>query len=280
MTRQPQNKTDQIIKVYDLFLVDILGIIHDGHKPIGSGVAFVNRLTKTPSKRVIFVSNAPRLEQDTRKALMEKGVVGNFDVMTSGEATRYFLSEYIPAHRVYHFGAQRNEDLLKDHPQKCVKHPKDADLILLSAYLEENENEDDFRKEFETVVASGKKIICVNPDHYATFKGTRRRVAGYIAQMLKAEGCNIHYIGKPDPFIYELTFDRFRLDAHPKTRTIMIGDTLETDIAGAATFGISSALILTGTTGYEISTQPEVVKSYLLNKNPLPPKPTYVLKSL
>lgn len=273
--------TSNWLKDYDLFLVDILGIVHDGQHPIHSNIQFLNEVIKTSGKRLIFLSNAPRLADKTQRSLEEMGVTPPFDVITSGEATRYFLKEYVPNHKVYHFGAARNQDILENHPQVSVPSPKEADLILLTAFLEENEDDSTYSQEFEKVLASGKRIICANPDTYASYQGTKRRVAGYIAQKLQEGGGDVHYIGKPDPFIYELTFKRFGINPEMKARTIMIGDTLENDIRGANAFGIDSALILTGNTAWQVSHQPDIVRSHVTSNKELAQLiPTYILKSL
>lgn len=256
---------NELINRYEIFLVDIHGIIDDGHKVIQSAVDFINQITHNNDKRVVFISNAPRLAPDTRKSLISKGVTGDFDVMTSGEATRYYFQEFMPDLKVYHFGSARNEDILKDFPQTVVNAPDEADIILLTAYLEENEDIDCIQEEIRAVLKSGKPILCANPDTYASFKMTRRKVSGYIAQHLKDLGAEVRYIGKPDPFIYELTFKHLNINHGLKHKAVMIGDTLENDIAGANAFGIDSVLVLTGNTAWQVSHQPEVVKDHVVN---------------
>jgi ribonucleotide monophosphatase NagD (HAD superfamily) len=51
------------------------------------------------------------------------------------------------------------------------------------------------------------------------------------------------YIGKPNPFAFELTLQSMQLSKH---QMLMVGDRVETDIRGAHDFGMRSVLVRTG----------------------------------
>ena len=70
-------------------------------------------------------------------------------------------------------------------------------------------------------------------------------------------------LGKPHPAIYREAFRR-----SGTMDMVMIGDQIETDIKGANDFGIASALISTGVSGYDVSQLPESER------------PTYLIESL
>lgn len=59
-------------------------------------------------------------------------------------------------------------------------------------------------------------------------------------------------LGKPHPAIYQEAFRR-----SGTMDMVMIGDQIETDIKGANDFGIASALINTGVSGYDVSQLPQ-----------------------
>ena len=59
-------------------------------------------------------------------------------------------------------------------------------------------------------------------------------------------------LGKPHPAIYQEAFRR-----SGTMDMVMIGDQIETDIKGANDFGIASALINTGVSGYDVSRLPK-----------------------
>jgi 4-nitrophenyl phosphatase len=62
-------------------------------------------------------------------------------------------------------------------------------------------------------------------------------------------------IGKPAPTMLHAAVDMLGADAR---RTLMIGDRLDTDIAGAQAAGLASALVLTGVTSPESLRESEI----------------------
>ncbi len=103
-------------------------------------------------------------------------------------------------------------------------------------------------------------LITPNPDTYwPDGKGGFGIGAGatgrFIAGILKEMGMNIEpiYLGKPYPAIYDYALDEmaesFRLPSlPPKSRVLMLGDSLSSDMRGAHNSGIKSGLLLTGIT--------------------------------
>jgi 4-nitrophenyl phosphatase len=89
-------------------------------------------------------------------------------------------------------------------------------------------------------------LVCPNPDLvYPRGGGALGFTAGALALMIEAGLRRLHadaprfaYLGKPAPALFELA--RAGLDG---ARLLMIGDQLETDIAGARAAGIDAALV-------------------------------------
>ena len=88
--------------------------------------------------------------------------------------------------------------------------------------------------------------ICANPDISIPKGDIIRYCAGYFARIIEENGGEVVYTGKPKNVIYQHIFKR--LATVPKHRILMIGDTFETDILGAQSARIDSALVLTGNT--------------------------------
>jgi len=68
-------------------------------------------------------------------------------------------------------------------------------------------------------------------------------VGSWVQMLEKASGVKAIYIGKPNPYAFELTLKSMNLN---KTEVIMVGDQVSTDIKGAINFGIKSILLKTG----------------------------------
>jgi 4-nitrophenyl phosphatase len=69
-----------------------------------------------------------------------------------------------------------------------------------------------------------------------------------LAALQAATGTAPLVIGKPEKAMFEVALQRLGTTSE---QTLMIGDRLETDIAGARRAGLSTALVLTGTTTAE-----------------------------
>jgi ribonucleotide monophosphatase NagD (HAD superfamily) len=72
-----------------------------------------------------------------------------------------------------------------------------------------------------------------------------------VAALEYATGARAHSVGKPDPLIFETALDRLG-----PGRTLMIGDRLDADLAGAAAAGIDCAIVLSGVTTRDQASAP------------------------
>jgi ribonucleotide monophosphatase NagD (HAD superfamily) len=58
-----------------------------------------------------------------------------------------------------------------------------------------------------------------------------------------AAGIKATYIGKPNPYVFDITLESMALDP---AEVLMVGDRMSTDIIGARQAGIPSVLVKTG----------------------------------
>ncbi len=86
-------------------------------------------------------------------------------------------------------------------------------------------------------------MVCANPDLEVVRDGVRIICAGLLAEYYKADGGTVIQRGKHDPAIYTPTLAMLGTS---RERTLAIGDSLRTDIAGAKAAGIASCWVLSG----------------------------------
>jgi HAD superfamily hydrolase (TIGR01459 family) len=123
----------------------------------------------------------------------------------------------------------------------------DADFILNTGPWEDGETIADYESKLVAGVEHGLKMICANPDLEVIRGGRRIICAGALAQRFEELGGNVLYYGKPYPPIYDSCL---HLIGNPEPRRVLaIGDSLRTDIAGAAGMGMDSILVLGGIHG-------------------------------
>lgn len=257
---------------YSTYLIDVVGVISDGKKPFDHAIKTVNSLIHQ-QKHVIFVSNNPRPSAFTRQTLTTFGITGNYHVVTSGDVLHHTLATTLAQKKIYHLGRNRQHALLEGTNATITSSLCDADVIIVSCFVEGNEDKKTFDTDLENIIHAGKPVYCPNPDQIALEGEILRYPSGYFAHTLHQRGVPITYLGKPSRILYDfITQAHIDIDFTHRT-TLMIGDTLETDICGAINFGIDSLLLLSGVTGLLMKKNPHTIQQS-------PHKPTYIMEKL
>ena len=101
-------------------------------------------------------------------------------------------------------------------------------------------------------IERGARLLATNPDNWCPISSTGTRPgAGATAAFLEAStGRRAYYIGKPNGYMFHRARRKLAEmggGAMPE-QTIVIGDTMETDIRGAIEAGLQAYLVLTGST--------------------------------
>jgi HAD superfamily hydrolase (TIGR01459 family) len=236
---------------YDGFIVDLWGVVHDGVRPYPGVLDCLARL-KAAGKRVVFLSNAPRRAEKIAEALGEMGITPEFydAVMSSGEAVYLALRDRTDefaalGETLYHLGPPRDRGVFDTLKLREATSPAEADFIL-------NTGPDDILgpqdpSVYEPILNEGlrhkKPMVCANPDLEVIRDGQRIICAGLLAEIYETAGGKVIQRGKPDPAIYVPTL---ALLGTEWGKTLAVGDSLRTDMAGAKAAGIDACWVLSG----------------------------------
>src|SRR6202023_3239692 len=99
------------------------------------------------------------------------------------------------------------------------------------------------------LVVAGAKLIATNMDPSCpTDKGVRPGCGALVALLEAASGIKAFSVGKPSPVMMRAARKELGLTAE---QTIIIGDTMETDILGGVQLGYKTVLALSGSTRQE-----------------------------
>lgn len=239
---------------YDVFLFDLWGVIIEGNKTYDHVVDGINKIIDS-DKTVLFVSNAPRFREVSYNTIKSwaVNVASPNDVFTSGDIAIQMITQSdkrfnIKSPVVYHLGEDRNSDIMNGLSCKQTNNINEANILLLTLYRDAHENLNEFDNVLRVAADTCKVIICANPDITIPIQGAIRYCSGYFAQKIEKFGAKVIYTGKPYSEIFEnvLSYLEYTKGSVNKSRVLMIGDTIETDIMGAKEVGIDSALVLTG----------------------------------
>jgi len=237
---------------FDGFILDLWGVVHDGVKPYPGAVDCLARL-KALGKRSVLLSNAPRRAWAAQAAMRAMGIADDLydGILTSGEAVHIALRDRTDpwfaalGPRVLHLGPERDRNVIEGLRLERVATPSEADFVLNTGPDDHQAGQtvEDFLPLLEACLEASLPMICANPDLEVIRGGVRVICAGALAERYAAMGGEVRSLGKPDPAIYSAVFAMLGL---APSRVLAVGDSLRTDIAGAAAVGIASAWVLGG----------------------------------
>ena len=236
---------------YDGFLIDSWGVLQDGvHRFPAATECLENLIEK--GKKIIIVSNAARRHNEICRELEKVGITDNLytGIMSSGEMTWLALHtqivENINGICGYYLGPMRSRTLCDDLDYQWTEILEDADFILNTGAPNGNPAKADHLTPLLTQMRDlNLPMICANPDQIAIRGGEFGISAGAIAKLYEElKGGPVTYFGKPGSDIFESALKL--LPDMDKSKIIMIGDGLATDIAGAQNTDIDSVFITSG----------------------------------
>ena len=229
-----------IVDNYQLFYVDLWGVVHNGVSLHPEAIKALNEITKK-NKDYILLTNAPRPNEAVKFFLEKLGMEKEIreHVFTSGEAALNYLRKNLSDKTFFHVGPPRDFDLFKDFKKLQTKNIEDCYYILCTGLFDNhNENLKFYKDLLEKNLE--KKMICTNPDLIVDRGNTRELCAGSVAMIFEKLGGEVIYFGKPYPEVYNQSIN------NKDKRILSIGDNLNTDIKGANLLNYDSLLISNG----------------------------------
>ena len=243
---------------YQLFYIDLWGVIHNGISLHNEAILALKELTRK-KKEYVLLTNAPR-PNDTVKVFLEKmGMDKEIrnHVFTSGEASLNYLRENLEDKKFFHVGPPRDFDLFEDFKDNKSKIIENCEYILCTGLYDDHNKDLNFYKSlFEKDI--NKKMICTNPDLIVNRGNVRELCAGSVAMVFEKLGGEVVYFGKPYPEVYNQSIE------NKNKKILSIGDNLNTDIKGANLLNYDSLIISNGIHKDEIKKKgiDETSKSY------------------
>ncbi|MGC8470618.1 MAG: TIGR01459 family HAD-type hydrolase [Acetobacteraceae bacterium] len=238
---------------YDGFILDLWGVIHDGVTAFPHAVACLGAL-RAAGKPTLLLSNVPRPNAEVRALMRGMGIADDLytHILTSGEAVRRALADPPDlwwaelGTRLFHLGPARDRPVFAGLASYTeVASPATADFVLNTG-PDDHLNPTDlaaFEPALAEAAAHRLKMICANPDRAVIRDGKRVLCAGALAERYQAMGGDVRALGKPDPAIYQPALAALGV---PADRVLAVGDSLHTDIAGAAGVALDSCWVLGG----------------------------------
>jgi len=233
-----------LCEVYDLVMLDLDGVVYVGGHAVPGAPEHLEDVRRRGHRLAFITNNASRPPKAVAEHLSELGVPANTDdIVTSAQAAARLLRDRLgPGASVVALGADGLVEALEAEGLVPVGVEDDAEAVA-TGYGPDVVWRDVMRAAVR--VRDGLWWVASNsdmtiPTTYGTAPGH-----GVMVEMLRRfTDVEPDIAGKPARPLLDETVRRVG-----GTRPLMVGDRLDTDIAGGHTAGIDSLLVLTGVTG-------------------------------
>ncbi len=234
---------------YDGILSDVWGVVHNGVAAWPNACEALTRL-RAGGAAVVLISNAPRPSRAVTAQLHELGVPADaYDAfVSSGDVTHDLLARDYGGARIFHIGPERDL-VLYDGLDVTLTGEAAADLAVCTGLFDDTtETPEDYDRLLRGLAARRLPFICANPDRVVERGTDLIFCAGAIADLYRELGGAPQIIGKPHADIYDVAhaaLETARGRPLKNGRVLAIGDSVGTDLRGAADHGYD-VLFVTG----------------------------------
>ena len=227
------------------FLIDMDGVIYSGGQLIPGAVDFIGALLDQDRPFMFLTNNSQRTRRDIMTRLNRLSIsVSEKHIFTCADATAAYLARQKPGGTAYVIG--EGGLLTALHEQGFSVVDQDLDFVVIGecrTFIAE------MMEAALNLLIGGAKFIATNLDQNCpTSDGMRPGCGALVSMLERASGKKAFSVGKPSPVMMRGARKELSLDAK---RTVMIGDTMSTDILGGHQLGYYTILVLSGTTRSE-----------------------------
>ena len=229
-----------IVNDYDLFFIDIWGVVHNGIKLHENAIKTLLEIEKA-KKDYVLLTNAPRPNNTVKVFLDKMGMNKNNleKVYTSGEAALNYLKKNHLKETFFHIGPPRDFDLFLNFKKNKTNNIKESSYFLCTGLFDNYDKDLNYYKDLLNSYTK-KKMICTNPDLIVDRGSIRELCAGSVAMVFEKMGGEVIYFGKPFLEVYNQSTDI------KGKKILCIGDNLNTDIKGANLLNYDCMIITSG----------------------------------
>jgi HAD superfamily hydrolase (TIGR01459 family) len=230
-------------------------VVHNGVAATAESCAALVKF-RSQGGTVVLITNAPRPGDFVQTFIDALKVPREaYDaIVSSGDVTRALVAERA-GQRVFHVGPERDLPIFGGLNVELAPIERADFTVCSGLYDDTRETPQDYAKLVDAMHKRKLAMICANPDVVVERGDQLVYCAGAIADLYAHSGGNVIYAGKPYRPIYEQAITRaqaLRGRAVDHARVMAIGDSVRTDLKGAAAFNIDSLFVTAGIHAQEL----------------------------
>jgi 4-nitrophenyl phosphatase len=227
-------------------ILDVDGVLWKEAEPIGDLVAVFNAIASRGLLLTVATNNAMKSVDEYVVKFRGFGVqLEPWQIVTSADATADTLaSTFSERGAVFVVGEPGLRDALRSRGFEVVTDPQvERGYAAVVAGIDRELTYDKLQKA-AAEIRSGAAFYGTNPDPtFPTPAGLVPGAGAVLAALVAASDRHPIVIGKPSPLLFQIAASRMNLSPEG---VLVVGDRLETDIAGGQAFGARTALVLSG----------------------------------
>ena len=231
-----------LAQLFDLALVDLDGVVYVGPDAVPGSVDAIAQSHRLGLRTAFVTNNAGRPASQVADHLRSLGIdVQNEDVVTSAMAAADLLAHRLPAGSAIGIVGGAGVSASVEAAGLRAVAPSSPEVVAILMGFGPDISWRDLA-EASYAVAAGALFVATNTDRtFPTPEGIAPGSGAFVAAVQEASGVTPLVAGKPEPTLYRNAIDRFQAK-----NALVIGDRLDTDIAGAVNAGLTSLLVLSG----------------------------------
>lgn len=256
----------KLIEQYDTILLDCDGVLWTGPDPVPGAAATLTTLHSL-GKQIIFVTNnSTKNSQLLLSAFEEKLGITNVKashVYSSGMAAASYLKKRLaPGEKVYLIGSPGFRSILEQQGIEYIGYgalenrqvaewstwTPDPAVRYVAGGMDLNYTHTKMTEAYLYIKECGAVYVASNVD--MTYPMTNRTLPGtgaVLAGLTAVLGIQPIVTGKPSGIMYDIIAEDHSLT--DRSRVLMVGDRLDTDIQFGINAGIDTAMVCTGVSG-------------------------------
>jgi HAD superfamily hydrolase (TIGR01450 family) len=232
-----------MLPTFAAYLIDLDGVVNRGEEIIPGAREVIAWLDTNQKKYLFLTNNSFASESQELTKLGRLGITTNSShVLGAGQAAVQNIARRFPGGNVYVVGVQPLFDLVRQYKLSIANEDKrPADAVLVG--LDRNFNYTTLTQAVQAVMA-GATFVTINRDSLLPVAGSLIPGCGAMAAAIEAAS-SIHpeVVGKPQPTLHQ---EAMHLLESKPDETVMIGDSLDTDILAGKAAGTHTLFVLSG----------------------------------
>lgn len=241
------------------------GVLWSENNPIGDLPRIFETISEKSLSVAMVTNNSTRTPDQYIERLKHFGVnnLEPWQIITSSLALATDLARILPDRgNVFVIGENGLIAALKDAGFNVVDDQHAEDATAIAVGIDRNISFNKLRRA-TLLIRKGVPFYGTNPDKtFPTPEGLILGTGSLLAALSTATDVVPIIMGKPSPYMIALA--RKRLNILPR-ETLVVGDRLETDIAGGQADGCFTALVLSGVTSADMAKSWNPAPDYIAN---------------